>query len=119
MNGVLDFWLEILHAERGAVEADFAERENMVAREAARINFDAGFDVVGELKMFADDLAEAPDFVRVQKRGRAAAPVELDHLAFGVEEGRHAGDFFFEMVEVGFGLAVVAGDDGGAAAKPA
>ena len=43
--GFLHFGIEILHAQRGAVETDFAQRDDVVAREPARINFHAGFDI--------------------------------------------------------------------------
>ena len=45
VDGLLHLRIEILHAHRGAVEADFAQRDHVVAREPARVHLHAGFDV--------------------------------------------------------------------------
>jgi hypothetical protein len=37
--------IEILHAHRSAVEADLAQRHQVIAREPARVHFHAGFDI--------------------------------------------------------------------------
>ena len=45
VHGFLDFRIEILDAERSAVETHFAQRRDMVAGQTARIDFHARFDV--------------------------------------------------------------------------
>ena len=65
----------------------------MVAREPARVHFHARFDVRREREMRVDHLAEPADFVRPQESGRAAAEMELHHLALRIEQGRHQGHF--------------------------
>src|SRR5207245_195428 len=103
----------------GAVETGCEQRGDMVAPDSARVNFHAGFDVVGEREAAMDDVAEAADFIGRQERGRAAAPVELDQLAARIEQRAHLGHFLLQISEVSLALAVVEGDDGRAAAKPA
>jgi len=72
MDGFLDFRVEILHAHRGAVETDFAQRGHVLAREPARVHFHARFDVRRKREVFADDIAEPADFVGLQKSRRTA-----------------------------------------------
>jgi hypothetical protein len=91
----------------------------MVAREPPWVDFHAGFDVVRIAESVPDEAAQPPDFVRVQKRGRAAAEMELDDLARGIQPWRHLRQFTAEGFDVGFALVMVERDDGGAAAKPA
>ena len=119
MNGLLHLGIEILHAHRGAVEADLAQRHHVIAREPARIHLHAGFDVGRKREMLVDDFAEPADFVGPQKRGRAAAEVELHGFAALVQVRRHLGDFAAEVIDVVPALVVIERDDGGAAAEPA
>src|SRR2546423_14582322 len=90
----------------------------MVARKTARIDFDAGLNVFRKSKMAVDDSSQASDFVRRKERWRTAAPMELRNFAAGIEQRAHLGHLFFEIIDIGLALAVVQGDDGGAAAIP-
>ena len=45
MDRLLHFRIKILHAHRGAVEADFAQRDHVFAREPARVHLHARLDV--------------------------------------------------------------------------
>src|SRR6185369_1027733 len=119
MDGFLHFGFEILDAQGSAVESNVAQRLNVLAGQAARIDFHAGFNVVGKSEIFTDDVAQPADFVGSQERGGSAAPMQLDDFAFGIHLGGHAGDFAFQVIHVGFALRVVERDDGGAAAEPA
>src|SRR5664279_1493182 len=69
--------------------------------------------------MLMDDFAEATDFVRPQKRRRAAAEMELNRLALLVQARRELRDFTAEIINVVLALVVIERDDGGTAAKPA
>ena len=46
VNCLLDAGIEVLHSEGRAVEACFPQRDDMFTREAARINFHSGFEVI-------------------------------------------------------------------------
>ena len=63
VDGLLDVRIEILDAERGAVGAELAEGGDVVAGEAARVEFDADLGIGGEGETRAQDGAEAADFV--------------------------------------------------------
>ena len=119
MDGLLDFRIEILHAHRGAVETDFAQRDHVVAREPARVHFHTGFNVRRKCEVFMDDFAEPADFVGLQKRRRAAAEVELTGFALRIQPRRHLRHLAAKGFHVGHALVVIERDDGGAAAKPA
>ena len=119
MNRLLHLRIEILHAHRGAVEADFAQRHHVLAREPARVHFHARFDVRRKREMLVDDFAEPADFVRPEKRRRAAAEMELNHLALRIQHRRHFRHFAAQRLDVSHALRVVERDDGGAAAEPA
>src|SRR5262249_13697605 len=119
MDRFLDFGIEILNAEGGAIETDLAQSSDVIFGQAARIDFDTGFDVFGESEMAMDDVAETADFVRRKESGRAAAPMELGYFAPRLEQCGHLRHFFFEIVDVGLALLVIEGDDGRAATKPA
>ena len=119
MDGFLHLGIEILHAHGGAVKTDFAQSHQMIAGQAARVHFHAGFNVRREGEVFVDDLAEPANFIRPQKRGRAAAEMELDGLAPGIQQRSHPGDLTLQIIDVVPTLVMVQGDDRGATAKPA
>ena len=119
VDRLLHLRIKILHAHRGAVEADLRERNDVFARKAARVNFDAGLDVRRELKMFVDDFTETADFIGLEERGRAAAEVELNRLALLVDERRHLRDFATERFDVAHAAFVIERYDSGATAEPA
>ena len=48
MDRLLHLRVKILHAQRRAVKANLAQRDDVFAREPARINFHARFNVVGK-----------------------------------------------------------------------
>ena len=78
VDSLLDFRIEILHPNRGAVEADLPQRDQVVPREPARIDLHAGFDIGRKGEMAVDDFAQPADFIRPQECGRAAAEMKLD-----------------------------------------
>ena len=118
MDGLLHRGIKILDTKRSAVEAHFVQGLDVVAGEAARINFHPGFNVVRELKMLFDDPAEPSDLIRMQESGGAAAPMQLDDLAVGIHLRGHLRDFMLQVIEIGFTLRMVEGDDRGATAEP-
>ena len=77
------------------LKADFAQGDDVVAGQAARIDFHAGFDIVGESEMAVDDLAEPADFVGRKKGWRAAAPMELGDFAPRIEQRAPSAPFLF------------------------
>ena len=119
MDRRLHLRVKILHAERRAVETDLAQRDDVFAREPARINLHARLNVVGKFEILVDDRAEFTDFIRLKKRRRTATPMQLDDFAFWIQPRRHLRDFLFEIIQIRQTLRVVFGDDGRAAAKPA
>ena len=44
--------------------------------------------------------------------------MELNRFSSWIDQSRHLGDFFFQIVDVGLALRMIEGDDGGAPAKP-
>src|SRR5258708_35918534 len=118
MHRLWTFGVEILHAERGAVEADFPQCGDMVAGEPAWINLHARLDITRESEVFVDQVAELADFVGRQKCWRAAAPMKLDDLSAWIDQSAHLADFPVQVAEIRITLAVIEGDDCGAAAKP-
>ena len=64
MDRLLHPWIEILHAHRGAVETDFAQRHQVVPRQPSRIHFHTGFEVVRKCEPAPDQPAQPPDLVR-------------------------------------------------------
>ncbi len=119
VDGALDLGIGILHAERGAVGADIAERLDVFAREAARIDLDAELAVVCEREMSADERAEFAQLVRRKKRGSAAAEVDLGDGAAGRDASGGEGELAGEVFAVAGGVVEARGNDVGAAAEPA
>src|SRR5258707_10136558 len=64
MHCFLDLGVEILDAERGAVETGVAQGDNVIARKPAGIDLHARLNFIGELKMPANDFTELADFIR-------------------------------------------------------
>ena len=118
MHGLLDLRVEILNAEGGAVESNFTKGCDMVAVQPARVYFDTGFEVVGKSEVAMNDFTELADFIRVEKRWRAATPVKLDGFAAWIEQRGHLGHFLAQVLDVSHSLAVIQRDDSGAAAVP-
>ena len=118
VNGLLHLGVKILHAHRGAVEADLAQRHQVFAGEPARVHFHTGFHVRRKGEVLVDDFAEAANFVRPQKCWRTASEVKLHGLALLVEHGSHFCHLAAQRLHVGHALGVVERDDRGATTKP-
>ena len=119
MRGRLHRQIEILHANRSPVETHLPQGGDVIARQPARINLHSRLHPWRQFEMLADGLAEKADFVGRQKRRRAAAPMQLHHLALRIDAGAHQLHFLVQVLEVERAFFPLRRDDGGAAAKPA
>ena len=79
MNRFLHLGLEILNAHAQAVEAQAAQRFQMRAIGDARVDLDSDFRIRRERKTLARVAEKIFHLRGRQIRGRAAAPVKLDH----------------------------------------
>ena len=102
-NGELDFFVQILDAERSAGTAEPAERVDDVRRRRARVDFDGNFRVFREGKRFAQHRGEAVDLRRSQRARRAAAEMQLAQEKIFSERFSAQGDFLFKRVEIAVG----------------
>ena len=119
VDGQLHGCIEVLHAEGGPVEPGLPQGRHVIASQSARVDFNACLDLLVEWKMRADDPAQCADFLRQQKRRRAATEMKLHHFAFAPNERGHDGQLALKIFEVLPACALVGGDDRGAAAIPA
>ncbi len=111
--------IEILHANRGPIESHLAQSGDVVVRQPPRINLHARLHVRREVEMLADGLAEPTNFVGREERRRAAAPMQLHHLALRIDAAAHLLHFLVQVFEVERAFFPLRRDDGRAAAIPA
>ena len=119
MDGFLNHRVIVLHSHRGAVEARLAQRFDVIALQPPRINFDSRFDVRRELETGLDEPAQGANFFRQQKRGRAAAEMQLHRLPFRIQKWRHQIHLFLQVFQICGALSLLRCDHGGASAEPA
>src|SRR6516165_8772460 len=119
MDGLLDILLEILDAHAEAVEAHLANLFHMGARGNARINLNTNFSVAGKRETLARVGEEILNLFRREVGGSAAAPMELDDLAFARNALRHTVDFFLEHRQVGRSDTLIFANDHIAGAEQA
>jgi len=108
IDRLLHIRVHVLHAERHPVEARFAQRLQVRARQFARIDLAADFGIVGQGEMRAHHRHQAADVVGIQVGGRAAAPMQLAYPARGIDQPGGTGHFLVEAGQVGLRLAVIA-----------
>ena len=116
VDGGLYFRIEILDADAHAVEAEFAEHEDGIAADFARVDFDGVFSVGNQLEMFAYHMEYAFKLVVAQESRSAAAEMQLGEPVPPAQVRGEQFHFFFEVFDVGIGAAFVFGDDFVAAA---
>src|ERR1041385_7830175 len=78
MHRFLDFRIEILDSQRCAIESRLAQSDDVLACEAARVDFDASFNIFRELEMAVNDLNQPADLVRGKKSGGGSPPMKLN-----------------------------------------
>ncbi len=108
VDRLLHVRVHVLHAERQAVEAGFAQGCQVLARQFARIDFAADFGIVGQGEILAHHRHQATNIVGIEVSGRAAAPVQLVRHALGIDQLRGTRHFAVERRQIGLGFAVVA-----------
>ena len=116
VDGCLHFRVEVLNADAHAVEAEFAQFEDGLAADFARVDFDGVFAVGNELEVFADHFEDTFELVVAQEGRRAAAEVELRKLVSSAQMRCQQLHFFFQILDIGIGTAFVFGNDFVAAA---
>ena len=95
--------VEILHAERGAVEAEAAQRFKRFARGDARVELHRDFGVVRQRETVGDRGVQPLDLARRQVGRRAAAPVNLPQRRFLAERARQIADLALQCADVRLG----------------
>jgi hypothetical protein len=91
----------------------------MFGSDSPRIDFHPGLDVAGKRELLAGGGAEGANFIRGHKRGRAAAPVQLDELASWIDHGSQLPQLLLQVAEIIGALLLLRRDDRRAAAVPA
>ena len=100
VHGLLHPVVQILHAQGQAVEARFAQGHQVFPGELARVGFTTHFRVRRDVEAGADHGHQLADVVGLEIGGRAAAPVELLHLATRVGEFGDPGHFLLQVAQV-------------------
>src|SRR5437588_2872496 len=78
VHGLLHIGVEVLNAHAETVEAQLAQRFEMLARGHARVDLDANFTVGVKMEMLFRECEQIRDLFGCQVRWCAAAPMELD-----------------------------------------
>src|SRR3954468_6446785 len=89
MHRFLHLRIEILHTERSPIKPHFAQCDDVVSVQPARIYLHTGFEVIGKTKMLMNVFPELPDLVGCQEGRRATAPVKLHRFALRIDERAH------------------------------
>lgn len=108
----------VLDAKRSTAGSQAVERFDLRPGKAARIDLHADLGVTIKVEIAVQDFGEAIDLAGGEKRGRAAAEVELHNGAIGIEAEIVERDFTREIIEITIGGVFVSCDDRGAAAVP-
>jgi hypothetical protein len=111
IDGDLHFRRKILDADAHAVEAQFAEEADVVAVDLARIDLDRILAAGQQAKMLADDFHQPLHLVVAEEGRRAAAEMQLDHVAAAFQRRLLHGNFLAQVLDVLGGAAVILGDD--------
>src|ERR1700722_19838781 len=119
MDGLLNFWLEILNAHAQAVEAKTPQGFQLRAAGYARVHFDTDFGIGGKRKTVVRVMKEIFHLRDGQIGWRSAAPVELDYGTVARNFCSDVIDFALESIEVGHGDFLVFLYGNGAGAKQA
>ena len=100
-DGLLHSVLEVLDAQADAVEPGLAQEQGLLRGADARVDLQGHLGVRGEREAPSASGSSARSTCAVlEVVGRAAAPVQLDHLAPGADDGGHHGQLALDPVEV-------------------
>src|SRR6266478_5947918 len=101
VHRLLHVGMEVLNAHAETVEAEFAQRFEMLARGYTGVDFDPNLTVGVEMEMFFCECEEILDLLGCQVGGSAAAPMELDYGAILRDALADALQLLLENAEVG------------------
>ena len=112
VDGTLHPRIEVLDTETDTVEAQSAQRGDVIGLGGARVDLDREFApvVATQCKALTQRSQQALHVRHAQIRGRAATEMKLLHRAAGVEQPRLQLDLVLEPMQVGLGTGVVGGD---------
>ena len=116
---LLDVGVEVLHAHREPIEAEVAQRLEVLDGGHPRVDFDRHLRIVLELEVSPDVGVDAPHLLRRVVGGGAAAPVILGDGAIALQATAHLRDLLLEMHEVAGRDAALLRDHDVAAAEEA
>ena len=113
--------VEILDAERNAVEADLGQHAHGVRIAVARIDLDAELAIrrIGQREALVQAFEQTLHLRGIEEVRCAAAEMQLVDRAIGVEHRRGHLDFAQQMFEIAVRAATIARDDARAAAVEA
>src|SRR4051812_2442338 len=110
VHGLLHVGVEVLHAERHAVESEAREMLQGAGWRMARIDFDGALGLGGNVKPRAQRGHQPVHLGAAQESRRAASQMKLGHGG-GVEERRQELQFPLEVADILGRPAVVTGHD--------
>ena len=119
VDGQLHLGIKILHADGGTIEPGFPKGQQMVRRDAARVDFHTGFEVGGQWESLANGAAQFTNLRRLHECRCAAAPVQLHNFPFRIQHSAHLSQLLAEISQIRPALLLLLGDDRRAAAIPA
>ncbi len=111
--------VEVLNAHRDAVEPEFLEQIDLLARCDAGIHLDRDLGIRLEREVLRRRLPDPPHLLEIQVRGRPAAPVILGDARPRLEAPRDQIDLPHQVVQVGVRDAGLLRDDDVASAERA
>ena len=100
-----------MNTDTHAVETEFAQFEDGLAADFARVDFDGVFAVGNQLEVFTNHVEDAFELVIAQECRRTAAEVELRELVSSAQMRGQQFHFFFQILDIGIGTAFVFGND--------
>src|SRR6266478_6288230 len=117
VHRLLHVGMEVLNAHAETVEAEFAQRFEMLATGYTGVDFDPNLTVGVEMEMFFRECEEILDLLGCQVGGSAAAPMELDYGAILRDALADALHLLLQNVKIGWRDAFVFLNDDVARAK--
>ena len=103
--------VKVLHAKAQAVKAQIGQGLQPRHAHRARVDFNRDFGFGGQAEVGAQQRHQLGQFVVAQKRGAAAAQVQLPETLARAHDGGVQRQFFGQVVQVARRAAVVFGDD--------
>ena len=111
VDRLLHFRLKILHPYRHAVKAQFGQQAHGVGSDFARVDLDREFAASHQMKVLANRRHQPGELGVVQKRGCAAAKMQLRHLAHTASHRLCVqSQLFFDIIQVCICFGAILGD---------